>query len=206
MKPSRSPWLYIIWVGVSGVVFAVAFGMNLYFSLTDYGFLYNGALAWVYRGGFISLMACVNLWLFRSNRLRYFVRTGILITSLSFIAMSFFVSAFIAFGGQTFTGAGRITGSRHYLHNSPQGTNRFVIMFTGMDEDSIYAYPMLNRWIYWEADNGFVWEAHVHEDEYTVEWPSERQAIVEVTRRYSKQIIDGMNEDGRIIVEFDQYG
>ena len=207
MKNPRFPLPYIIWIALSGLVFTVAMGAQLFFSRTAYGFIYNGALLLLCLGSFVVLVSGVCLWLYRHVCKKYFAKMWVVIAGLSLCAMAFFVHFFIilllsTMGGKTITGAGSISGNRHYFHDSPRGTNRFVIMFTGMDEESIYAYPMLNRWIYREIDNGFVWESHLHEDEYTVEWPTERQAIVTILRE-DTETFEGENPDSRIIVNFE---
>jgi len=185
-------------------VFVAAMGVQLFFSWTNYGFLYNEVLLWICLVNSIILLVGLTVW-----RCRYFfwrkALTVIACVLLSLFAIFAHFAILLAsvFGGHTSTDAGSISGNRHYIHASPEGTNQFVIMFTGMDEESIYAYPMLNRWIYKEVDNGFVWEAHVHEDEYTVEWQSENLAVVEVNTHYcDDEIIEGENLDHKIIVDF----
>lgn len=203
MKQSaRFPLPYRIWIGASGGIFAIAFGLQLFFSLTDYGFLHNEVLLWFCMDSFIILLVGLTVWLChrRVYKRVFMVAACVLLILVGFLVFSG-TMFFSTMAGQTRTGAWSISGNRHYMHTSPEGTNRFVIMFTGMDEESIYAYPMLNRWIYKEVDNGFVWEAHVHEDEYTVEWTSESLAVAEV-KKYSKQTVEGENLDNKIVVDF----
>ena len=201
----RFPLLYRIWIITSGAVFAVAMGLQLFFSWTKYGVLYNETLLWTCLGSFIVLIVGLTVWLCRHvyKRKASMASTvaGCVLLSLLGVIVHFAIIFFSVMAGHTATDAGSISGNKHYMHTSPEETNQFVIMFTGMDEEAIYAYPMLNRWIYKEVNNGFIWEAHVHEDEYTVEWPSEQLAIVTVQRENTETVV-GENPDSRIIVDF----
>jgi len=63
-QPARFPLPYRIWIGASGGVFAVALGLQLFLSLTDYGFL-NDYLLLVCLISFISLLVSLTVLLCR---------------------------------------------------------------------------------------------------------------------------------------------
>ena len=204
---TRFPLVWSIFTAACGVVSIAALSLQLFFSLTDYGFFYSDALLWVGLVSTVCSLICLTVWLHRRAIRRVFPKiltlAACILLSLTCVATVFIVMFGSTMGGVTLTRAGSISGNRHYVHTSPNGTNRFVIMFGAMDEELIHAYPMLNRWIYKEVDNGFVWEAHVQPKDYMVEWPSETLAVIEVLK-YSEQVVEGENPDSKIFVTFDK--
>ena len=206
MKSSHLSRGYSLWVTGAGTVFALAMGAQLFFSRTDYGFLYNEALIWLCWGSFANLLVVLTVWLCRRvikrRAAKALVSVACAVLSLFAFGAAWLTLFLSCMVGHTVTGAGSISGNRYDLHISPGGTDRLVIMFTGADEEQIYAYPMLNRWIYKEIDNGFVWEPHIQRGEYSVEWETECRAVVEILR-YSGPAVDGENLDDRILVDFD---
>jgi len=193
---------YRIWFIVGGIAFLVSFALIIFFSMSDYGFLWDEALHQVGLVSFINLLVSITVWLCRRVLKKIYAKvlTSIACAVLSMISCYLF---FIIMWLSLAIPSGLIIANRHYIHTSPGETNRFVIIFSGMDEEGIYAYPMINCLVYKEVDNGFVWSAHIQPDEYTVSWPSENQAVVEVLRHDDKEItIEGRNLDDKIIVDF----
>jgi len=173
---------------ISGAVFATALGLLVFIYGTDYGVLYTPvllweALEWVCLLSGISLLVGLTAWLRRARKsikVSGVIARSIACALLNLIAIVMLSSYFATF----FDGNAR--GNQYYVYTSPEGTNQIVVYFTLWGE-TMHAYPMLNRWVYKEVDNGYVevkndnpWEAYLQEDEYTVEWPSERQAVVTV--------------------------
>jgi len=178
---TRFPLFYRIWLIASGSVFAVSMGLNEFFIRSDYGFLYNYALLWVCFVSFLSLLVSLTAWLCRRVWKRKVLKILIVITCVLCSLLGLFtLFAFLlpeAHTGTTITGAGSIiAGSdhneRYRVYTSPEGTNQVVVICAA---GIIHPYPMLNRWIYKEVRNGHFW---LEDDWYTVDWPSERQAVV----------------------------
>jgi len=211
-KSTCSPLLFRIWVFTSGAVFAVSVGIQSFFSLTDYGFLYNGALLLVCFVSFFALLIGLTMWLCERFYKREvpMIATVVACALLSIVGIWTFVGTLLSstHGGHTSTGAGSITWNPYSVHTSPEGTSRVVVIHA---DSRIYAYPMLNRWIYKEVENEYVWQIEEwyemvngnvvhHLDELVVEWPSERQAIVMILR--DTETFEGENPDSRIVVDF----
>jgi len=183
MKSSRFPLVYRVWIAASGAVFAAALGLQLFFSLTAYGFLYSEVPLWLCLGSFISLLVGLTIWLCRC----VFKKAAGKILAAATGAL---LSLALAYVGSIFVVVTAI-GVHRDVHTSPGGTNRFVAIYNDSYEEPFFAYPMRNRWIYKTVDNGSVWASYFGMDErenYTVEWPSESLAVVEV--RNNKIVVD----------------
>jgi len=190
---------------ISGAVFATALGLLVFIYGTDYGVLYTPVLLWeglewicVFSG--ISLLVGLTAWIRRARKpksISNLIARSVACALLNLIAIVMLSGFFEPFFDEN------ARGNQHYVYTSPEGTNQIVVYFTLWGE-TMHAYPMLNRWIYKEADNGYVevkndnpWEAYLQEDEYTVEWPSERQAVVTVN-----WLPDDSDGPQRIVVDF----
>jgi len=203
-KSTRFPLHFRIWLIASGAVFAVSAGLLVFFDRTDYGFLYSDALRWVCFISFIVLFTGLTVWLcrcvFKRKVIHALVSVACVLLALAWsFGWLFGIVTIVHAGEITSTRAGRISGNRYYVHTSPGGTNQFVIIITVHGGDMYYAYPMLNRWIYKEDDQRpvLVWDWPEYTEEYTVEWPSEQQAVVTVI--WLPDEPDGFD---RIIVNF----
>ena len=171
---------------ISGTVFAAALGLLVFIYRTDYGVLYTAPLLWetlewvCLLSGTSLLVSLTALLLRARKKISDSIGPSIACALLNLIAIVMLSSFFGPFFDES------VRGNQYYVYTSPGGTNQIVVYFT-LQSEKMYAYPMLNRWIYKEVGNGYVevkndnpWEAYLQEDEYTVEWTSERQAVVTV--------------------------
>ena len=93
-KSARFPLLFRIWVIASGAVFTVAIGLQLFFSRTDYGFLYNEALLYTCLISCVSLLISLTVWL-----RRYVLKLRALKALVSVACVFFsFVGTWVFFG------------------------------------------------------------------------------------------------------------
>ena len=192
---------------ISGAVFAIALGVGF---VPGYGFINTGlllweAMLWVLLLSGVSLL--LSLIALLSRRVRKDGKDAISVVCVLLTLLAIFMLYFSffepVFGEDT-------SGNQYCVYTSPKGKNQIVVYVMPIGgERKMYAYPMVTRRIYKRVDNGFVWEAYQQEwkvyeleNEYTVEWPSERQAIVTVSRENSETYEDE-NPDGRIIVDFE---
>jgi hypothetical protein len=188
-----------VWLIASGAVFAISMGLLVFFDMTDYGFLYNGALLWVCYVSFIVLLMGLAVWLCgRLQKRKVRKALASVACALLILVWSYLCLAFVLIEGHTgttSTDAGSILANRdRWVHTSPEGTNRIVVFHAST---WIFAYPMRNRWIYKEVKNGTGWWEEI-EDGYTVEWPSEQQAVVTVEGENPSAV----NGENQIIVDF----
>ena len=186
-KSARFPLPYRIWIITSGAVFAAAMGLELFFSETGYGFLYDNELLLVCFVSFAVLLIGLTVWLCR----RVLKRDAIKVL----VSVACGLLAYHCLWGYGFA-----TRGSYRVHTSPGGTNRVVLVHSpNYPLGLIRAYPMRNRWIYEEADNGYVRGDFWHADgEYVVAWPSERQAVVTTLRESTDP-----DELSKITVDFE---
>jgi len=178
-KSVRFPLHFRIWLIASGAVFAVSIGLQLFFSRMNYGFIYNNALLLVCYVSFGVLLTGLTVWLCRRVLKRQAMQV------LVWVAFALILYYLVWLGCASM--------KQYLVHISPGGTNRVAVI--NIPPGSIYAYPMLNSWIYRRVANGCVRGA----SEYTVEWPTEKQAVVTAI----SWLPDDQNESTRIIVDFE---
>jgi len=174
---------------ISGAVFAVALGLLVFIYGTHYGVLYTGTLLWEALE-WVCLLSGIGLLfslipLIRSARkpeqASGFIGLSIVSALLNLLALAMLTPFFVPFFDED------TRWDQYRVYTSPEGTHQVVVYFPPFD-NKMHAYPMLNRWVFKEVDNGYVeveydgpwWLACLQEDEYTVEWPSEHQAVVTV--------------------------
>lgn len=97
----------------------------------------------------------------------------------------------------------QVLGGARQVHASPDGRHRLVTMDSGFMDAVLNAYPMRDRWIYLEQDNGFL-SYHEQGAAYGVEieW-REREALVSMTNM-GAYANEGSNPGGMIRVTFEE--